>query len=82
MELSFEGKTLVSKVVRAVDPLLLTGFDRKPRVEGFVKYFEPMNMGRMELKKGKGMLKLQAKVIPGQQALEFRLLMIRRIENK
>ena len=82
LELSFEGKTLVSKVVRAVDPLLLTGFDRKPRVEGFVKYFEPMNMGRMELKKGKGMLKLQAKVIPGQQALEFRLLMIRRIENK
>ena len=48
LELSFRGETLGAKVVRAVDPPLLTGFDRKPRVEG-LRFFEPMNLGRMRL---------------------------------
>ena len=61
LELSFRGETLGAKAVRAVDPPLLTGFDRKPRVEGYVKFFEPMNLGRMRLSKGKGELRLQAK---------------------
>ena len=82
LELSFRGETLGAKVVRAVDPPLLTGFDRKPRVEGYVKFFEPMNLGRIRLSKGKGELRLQAKKIPGEQALEFRLLMFRRVEAK
>jgi hypothetical protein len=51
-------------------------------VEGYVKYFEPMKMGKIRLTQGKGELKLQAKKIPGDQALEFRLLMINRIEKK
>ena len=63
-----------------MDPPLLTGFDRKERMEGYVKYFEPMKMGKIKLKEGKGELKLQAIKIPGDQALEFRLLMINRIE--
>jgi hypothetical protein len=65
-----------------VDPPLLTGFDRKPRVEGYVKFFEPMDLGRIHLSKGTGELRLQAKKIPGDQALEFRLLMFRRVEAK
>ena len=74
--------SLNSTISREVNPPLLTGFDRKQRTEGYVKYFEPMKMGNIQLKQGKGELKLQAKKIPGDQALEFRLLMINRIEKK
>ena len=82
VELSFLGNTLTSRISREVNPPLLTGYDRKQRTEGYVKYFEPMKMGKIQLKQGKGELKLQAKKIPGDQALEFRLLMINRIEKK
>ncbi len=82
IKLSFLDQTLTSKISREVDPPLLTGFDRKERMEGYVKYFEPMKMGKIKLKEGKGELKLQAIKIPGDQALEFRLLMINRIEVK
>jgi hypothetical protein len=39
-------------------------------------------MGVIELKKGKGELKLRSLEIPGQEALEFRLLMLRRMEAR
>ncbi|MEC8420614.1 MAG: arylsulfatase [Verrucomicrobiota bacterium] len=81
LELSFLNQSLRSKITREVNPPLLTGFDRKARTEGFVKYFEPMKMGKIKLAKGKGELKLQATKIPGDQALEFRLLMINRVEE-
>ena len=80
IELSFLNKSLRSKITLEVNPPLLTGFDRKARTEGYVKYFEPMEMGKIQLKKGKGELKLQAVNIPGEQALEFRLLMLNRVE--
>jgi hypothetical protein len=51
-------------------------------VEGYVKYFEPMKMGKITLNQGKGELKLHATKIPGDQAFEFRLLMIKRIEDR
>ena len=82
IELSFLDKSLTTQITRPVNPPLLTGFDRKQRVEGYVKYFEPMKMGKITLNKGKGELKLQATKIPGDQAFEFRLLMIKRIEDR
>jgi len=41
-----------------------------------------MKMGIITLKKGKGEMKLQAKKIAGSQAIEFRLLMLQRVEEK
>ena len=82
IELSFQKQSLRTKIIREVNPPLLAGFDRKARVEGYVKYFEPMKMGKIKLAKGKGELKLKAAKIPGAQALEFRLLMIYRLEDK
>ena len=41
-----------------------------------------MKMGNIKLNKGKGELKLQANKIPGDQALEFRLLMIKRVDDR
>ena len=81
IELSFQNQSLRTKIAREVNPPLLTGFDRKTRTEGYVKYFEPKKMGKIRLKQGKGELKLQAIRIPGEQALEFRLLMINRVEE-
>ena len=53
--------------------------DRVPRQESYVKDFKPMRLGIIELKKGRGELTLNALKIPGSQALEFRLLMLRRV---
>ena len=80
-KLSFLNQSLISKITREVNPPLLTGYDRKVRTEGYVKYFESMKMGKIKLAKGKGELKLQATKIPGDQALEFRLLMLNRISK-
>lgn len=54
--------------------------DRVPRVESYVKDFMAVKMGVLELRKGKGELTLRALKIPGKEALEFRLLMLRRVE--
>ena len=53
--------------------------DRVQRRESYVKDFKPLKMGKINLKKGKGELTLQATEIPGKTALEFRLLMLRRL---
>jgi hypothetical protein len=80
LELSFLGESLKAKVRDPHDPPL-RGMkeDRSPRNESYVKDFKPMKMGKMKLPAGKGELKLRAKKIPGNQALEFRLFMLRRI---
>ena len=53
--------------------------DRAPRKSSYVKDFKAINMGVMEMKKGNGELTLRALNIPDQEALEFRLLMLRRL---
>jgi hypothetical protein len=40
-----------------------------------------MKLGVIDLKKGKGTLTLHALKIPRAQALEFRLLMLTRVDN-
>jgi len=49
-------------------------------MESYVKDFKPQKIGKINLRKGKGELKLQATKIPGKTALEFRLLMLKRLE--
>jgi len=86
VQLSFTNKgsfvSVGNSVQQANDPPL-RGMenDRSPRTESYVKAFKPMKLGVIELKKGKGALTLQALKIPGSQALEFRLLMLTRIDN-
>ena len=54
--------------------------DRVERRESYVKDFNAVKMGVIDLKKGKGELILKALEIPGKQALEFRLLMLNRLK--
>jgi len=55
--------------------------DRVQRMESYVKNFKPLKMGMIKLKKGKGELKLEATEIPGKTVMEFRLLMLRRVNK-
>ena len=53
--------------------------DRVPRQESYVKDFRPMRVGAIDLSRGRSDLVLRATQIPGSQAMEFRLLMLRRV---
>ena len=82
MELSFGDARLTGRVSAAHDPPVRgMEHDRVPRMESYVKDFKPWNMGVIELKKGTGDLVLRALEIPGRQALEFRLLMLTRVNQ-
>ena len=73
------GKSVVATITKPNDPPLVgMKEDRSPRNESYYKDFRPMKMGTIELIKGKGELKLRALKIPGEQAIEFRLLMLHR----
>ncbi len=54
--------------------------DRVPRQESYVKDFRVMKLGTIDLAAGRGDLTLQALTIPGSQAMEFRLIMLTRVE--
>ncbi|WP_411032190.1 arylsulfatase [Spongiimicrobium sp. 3-5] len=53
--------------------------DRFPRAESYVKDFISANIGELTLKKGSGTLKLSAIKIPGDQAIDFRLLQLKKL---
>ena len=83
IELSLNGESVLTTITKPNDPPLVgMKEDRSPRSESYAKDFRPMKMGTITLQKGKGELKLQAKKITGSQAMEFRLLMLQRIEPK
>jgi hypothetical protein len=48
-------------------------------MESYDKYFAPLSLGRIKLKRGSGQLTLRALDIPGVQAMDFRLLMLTRV---
>jgi arylsulfatase A-like enzyme len=80
MELVYGEETTAAEVTVANDPPE-TGaeHDRVPRQESYVKDFKPIKLGKIHLEKGNGTLTLQAKQIPGEQAIDFRLMMLLRI---
>ena len=53
--------------------------DRVPRIESYVKDFQPTVLGEIDLPPGRGALFLRALEIPGNQAMDFRLLTLRRL---
>ena len=77
MALHFEGEQLNFKISEAHDPPL-TGEenDRYKRKVSFVKDFKPLTIGKIHLNKGVGLLTLNALEIPGNAAIDFRLLML------
>ena len=53
--------------------------DLHPRMESYVKNFKAVTIGKIVLEKGKGELTLRATEIPGAEAMEFRLLTLKRM---
>tara|TARA_B100001093_G_scaffold50060_2_gene42580 strand:+ start:4987 stop:6744 length:1758 start_codon:yes stop_codon:yes gene_type:complete len=79
-ELSFNGAKLPFELKEAHDvPELGAEHDRHPRMESYVKDFKTLTIGEIVLKQGKGKLTLRATEIPGSEAMEFRLLTLKRM---
>jgi len=79
-ELSFNGAKLPFELKEAHDvPELGAAGDRHPRMESYVKDFKAVTIGKIALEKGKGELTLRATEIPGAEAMEFRLLTLKRM---
>lgn len=80
-ELIFNDSVLPFEIREAHDvPELGAEHDRHPRVESYVKDFKAVSIGRINLKKGQGELTLRATEIPGEEAMEFRLFTLERVE--
>ncbi len=79
IELSFGKNRLQGKITEPHDPPPRGDeHDLVPRAESFVKDFKTMKLGTIHLEKGSGTLTLKAIEKPGDQVMEFRLLMLRR----
>jgi arylsulfatase A-like enzyme len=81
IQLSFNDSQVQGEIITAHEPALVgEGNDRFPRIESYVKNFRMINLGELDLKKGSGTLRLKALTKPGQSVMEFRLLLLTRID--
>jgi len=81
IELSMGGNKASTTIVTPQEsPLIGAKEDRSFRGESYVKNFKPIEMGTIELVKGQGDLILKTTEIPGDESIEFRLLMLTRID--
>ena len=81
IELRFDSTKTSAKVNDANDPPLEGETENKvDKRESFTKDFKPMSLGVIELKAGRGEMKLVATKILGSQAIEFRRLILRRVD--
>lgn len=62
------------------DPSEGMEFDRIKRVESYVKDFKAFQAGNIYLEKGRGPLALKALDITGSKTIDFRQLILNRIE--
>lgn len=81
VELAFNAAVLTGKIVEAHDPPLEgMELDRVPRSESYNKDFKRMTLGRIQLQKGPGTLRLRALDIPGEGVMDFRLMLLTRVD--
>ena len=82
LELTIGDSVLPFKIAVPHDPPL-RGMenDRFKRTESYVKDFETIEIGELSMTAGPGRLELRATSIPGDEAIEFRLLMFERLDD-
>ena len=78
------GSASISNAINVpnVSPLIGEAEDRSPRTEAFVKHFKPYDLGTIQLAKGTAELVLSTTEIPGDESIEFRLLVLKRVDDK
>jgi len=83
ISLSLGENSIQKKITIPHDPPLV-GFekDRVQREESYVKDFKPLELGILKLKKGTATLRLKALELKGAQVLDFRLLMLNKVQLK
>ena len=80
IRIEFEGSSLASRLSAANEkPLIGRENDRVLRIESYTKDFLPMKLGRIELKKGEGKLKLKVSSLKKEDDLEISSITLRRI---
>jgi len=80
MQIGFMDEKLNFEINDAFESdFLYPELDRTPRQESYEKTFNPLKAGVLHLEKGKGKLVLKATEIPGNAAIDFRLLMLKRV---
>lgn len=80
-ELRFKDAVLPFEILESHDVAEFGAeHDRHPRAESYVKDFRAISIGQVHLEKGEGELTLLATEIPGEEAMEFRMLTLERIE--
>ncbi len=74
VELSLNNSKLSGKISAAWNPPLYTNQDTLPRLAGesTMKEFRPLNLGTIQLEKGRGLLTLRALEIPGASVMDVR----------
>lgn len=81
LELSCGAGRLTGKIAVANDAPETGGEnDRSERAESYVKAWKPMKLGVIDLTEGPGELTLRALDKPGAEVMDFRLLLLRRID--
>ncbi len=81
IELRFGETALTGTVTQANDPPLIGALqDHVVRAESYVKNFRPMRLGTLKMEAGAGDLVLRALEVPGASVMDFRLLMLTRVE--
>ena len=81
IELSCGDNSLQNTITDAHDPPTLGAeHDRVKRQESYVKNFAQLKMGVLHLDAGKNQLVLKANSKPGATVMEFRLMMLTRVE--
>ena len=79
-EITFGDARLRGKIQEAHDPEEFgAAEDRTPRMESYVKDFKPLNIGVINLKKGKGTLTLKGVNKTGKALMDFRLMLFKRV---
>ena len=83
IQLECNGASVSGKVTEANDPPVAGAeHDLVPRQESYVKAFKPMGLGSVHLASGAGTMSLSAVEIPGIQAMEFRMLLLRKLGHE
>ena len=80
IELSI-GDEKIEKTIEVANevPLIGAAEDRFKRVEGYVRDWQPMTLGVVQLEPGKTTLTLRAREVAGEEVADMRLLLFRRL---
>ena len=81
--LEFESQIIKKTIDKFHDPSQVGSVEDKiERIESYTKDFKKINIGKINLKKGKSVLKLKTTKMEGDKSIDFRLLILKNENEK